>query len=109
MNVRRLVALLLMAGSGMVAEARAQTLPTDNPVIRGIWMEGMDHSQLETLAHSLLDVIGPRLTGTPGMRVANDWAVSTLNGWGIEARNEQYGTWRGWERGCTVTRPRRPR
>ncbi len=101
MNVRWLVALLLIAGSGMVAEARAQTLPTDNPVIRGIWMEGMDHSQLETLAHSLLDVIGPRLTGTPGMRVANDWAVSTLNGWGIEARNEQYGTWRGWERGVS--------
>ena len=21
--------------------------------------------------------------------------------WGIEARNEQYGTWRGWQRGIT--------
>jgi len=96
-----IVASLVAMAPGTIAEARAQTFPTDDPVIRGIWMEGMDHSQLETLAYSLLDVIGPRLTGTPGMRVANEWAVSTLNGWGIEARNEQYGTWRGWERGVS--------
>lgn len=82
-------------------EASAQTFPTDDPVIRAIWMEGTDHSQLEALAQPLFDVIGPRLTGTPGMIAANEWAVSTLAGWGVDARNEQYGTWRGWQRGIS--------
>ena len=106
-SVARLLALGVVASlvtvtaPGLIAEAGAQSFPTDDPVIRGIWMEGMDHSQLEALAQPLFDVIGPRLTGTPGMRAANEWAVSTLNGWGIEARNEQYGTWRGWQRGVS--------
>jgi carboxypeptidase Q len=83
------------------AGAEAQTFPTDDPVIRAIWLEGTDHSQLETLAQTLLDSIGPRLAGTPGMEAANDWALATLTGWGIDARNEQYGSWRGWERGVS--------
>lgn len=102
MNFRRIiVAVLISMAPDTIGEARAQTFPTDDPVIRAIWMEGMDHSQLEALAQPLLDSIGPRLTGTPGMQAANDWAVGVLNGWGIEARNEQYGTWRGWERGVS--------
>jgi len=48
-----------------------------------------------------MDVIGPRLVGTPQMQNAHDWAVETFEEWGISARNEQFGEWRGWERGIT--------
>ena len=61
--------------------------------------EATENSQLEKLAHELMDVIGPRLVGTPQMKQAHQWAVETFSQWGIEAVNEQWGTWRGWQRG----------
>lgn len=70
-------------------------------VVNQIVLEATENSQLEFLGHHLLDVIGPRLVGTPQMQNAHDWAVETFEGWGISARNEQFGTWRGWERGIT--------
>jgi carboxypeptidase Q len=70
-------------------------------IIQSIVDEATNNSQLEKLAHELLDVIGPRLVGTPQMQQAHDWAVETFGGWGITARNEQWGEWRGWERGIT--------
>jgi len=79
----------------------AQTFATDNPVLRAIWNEGTSNSQIETLAQALLDSIGPRLTGTPQQKLASDWAIGQYRSWGIPARDEQYGTWRGWERGIT--------
>jgi carboxypeptidase Q len=63
--------------------------------------EANENSQLERLAHEMLDVIGPRLVGTPQMKKAHDWAVSTFKSWGVDARNEKWGEWRGWERGIT--------
>lgn len=63
--------------------------------------EATENSQLELLAHELLDVIGPRLVGTPQMKNAHDWAVATYKEWGIAAKNEEWGNWRGWERGIT--------
>jgi hypothetical protein len=63
--------------------------------------EATENSQLHQLAHELMDVIGPRLVGTPQMKNAHDWAVYTFNKWGIEAENQEWGTWRGWERGIT--------
>ncbi len=81
--------------------AQGQTFPTDDAVLRRIWALGMDSSQTYRLAQVLLDSIGPRLTGTPGMRAGNEWLVKTYQSWGVPARNEQYGTWRGWERGVT--------
>jgi len=72
-----------------------------NPVIDGIVKEANENSQLENLAHELLDVIGPRLVGTPQMEHASKWAINQYTKWGIEARQENYGTWRGWERGIT--------
>ncbi|MEP6745960.1 MAG: peptidase M28, partial [Gemmatimonadota bacterium] len=89
--------------------AGAQTLAVDDPVLRAIWAQGMDSSQAYTLAQALMDSIGPRLNGSPAHRSANEWAVARLRGWGVEARNEQYGTWRSWRRGIThlaLTRPR---
>ncbi len=70
-------------------------------IVNKIVAEGNDNSQLENLAHQLMDVIGPRLVGTPQMKAANDWAVTTYKSWGIEAKNEEWGKWRGWERGIS--------
>ena len=72
-----------------------------DPIIEGIIKEANENSQLERLGHELMDVVGPRLVGTPQMKQANDWVVAQYAKWGIDARNEQYGEWRGWERGIT--------
>jgi hypothetical protein len=85
----------------IAATARSQTFATDDSVLQNLWNEAMTNSQLPKLAHELLDVIGPRLVGTPQMQKAHDWAVAKYAGWGITARNEQWGKWRGWERGVT--------
>ncbi len=94
----RLLVLLFVA---TYALSPAQTFPTDDPVIKNIWREGMDSTHLPVLAHELLDVIGPRLTGTPSMMKAHSWVEEQYRSWGIESKSEQYGTWRGWERGVT--------
>lgn len=98
---RALLAALILAAAPGAGAVSAQTFATDDPVLRSIWTEAMDNSQVERLAQVLLDSIGPRLTGAPAMKVAHDWAVRQYGVWGIEARNEQYGTWRGWDRGIT--------
>lgn len=80
-----------------------------DPIIEKMIKEANENSQLEKLAHELLDQIGPRLVGTPQMKQANDWAVAKYSSWGISAKNEQWGQWRGWERGVThidLTSPR---
>ena len=61
----------------------------------------MDSSRVEPLGQALLDSIGPRLTGSPGMLAASDWAIAQYTSWGIEAKRENYGTWRGWRRGVS--------
>jgi hypothetical protein len=99
--MRKIVFAAAAALAAGVLPARAQTFPTDDPVIRRMWQLGMVESQVATLAQALLDSIGPRLVGTPQMKAANDWAVKMFTGWGITARNEQYGTWNGWSRGVT--------
>lgn len=73
----------------------------DKTVIDNIIKEANENSQLEELAYELLDKNGPRLVGTPQMKTAHDWAVAKYKNWGIDARNEQWGEWRGWERGIT--------
>ncbi len=99
---RPLFALLAAFALALPAlPARAQTFAVDDPVLRRIWQEGMDHSQLFQLGQQLLDSIGPRLTGSPGMKAGNDWLVATYTRWGVSARNEQFGTWKGWRRGIT--------
>src|SRR5690606_7737145 len=72
-----------------------------DPVIEAIIKEATENSQLEKIAHELMDGIGPRLVGTPKMQQAHEWAVAKYKDWGIEARNEKWGEWRGWERGIT--------
>jgi hypothetical protein len=93
-----LVALFALAQ----APAAAQTFPTDDPVIRAMWAEGMEEgSQVFDLAQALLDSIGPRLMGSPGYDAAADWVQDMYRSWGIEAERQEYGTWLGWSRGYT--------
>lgn len=93
-QIAALVTVLLIIAGSAIAQDR-------DTLIQSIVDEANNNSQLEMLAHELLDVIGPRLVGTPQMQQAHDWAVSTFENWGISARNEQWGEWRGWERGIT--------
>jgi carboxypeptidase Q len=90
-------------------DVRSQTFPTNDPVLRRIWSIGMDSSHTWAMAQVLLDSIGPRLTGTPNQRAGNDWLLSKYRAWGIPARAEQYGTWRGWQRGVTHVDLMQPR
>ncbi len=74
---------------------------TTEEIVSAIQKEANENSQLEHLAHELMDVIGPRLVGTPQMKKANDWALTKYAKWGISAENQEWGKWRGWERGIT--------
>jgi carboxypeptidase Q len=97
----RRAALPLFVLFWMAVPAAAQNFSTDDPVLERMWVEAMENSHLEVMAQALMDSVGPRLTGSPGIDRAHDWAVRTLEGFGVEARNEQYGTWNGWDRGIT--------
>ena len=77
------------------------TFPTGDPVLKRIWALGMDSSWTVKLAQTLFDSIGPRLAGSPDMKRASDWGIKTYKSWGLDARAEQYGTWRGWRRGTS--------
>lgn len=89
-----IIALLLISNISV-----AQNIEV--PIVKDIVKEANENSQLERLAHELMDVVGPRLVGTPQMKKANDWAVAQYAKWDISAKNEQWGEWRGWERGVT--------
>lgn len=109
-NLRRLAtaAAVLLAAAGARATA-AQTLPSDDPVLRHMWTEGMERSRVEPLAQALVDSIGPRLSGSPGYDAAADWLAALYRDWGVEVRREEYGTWRGWRQGVLhvdLTAPR---
>ncbi len=93
-----LLSLPLFAISFIIS---AQPSDKAKEIASQIVKEANENSQLENLAHELLDVIGPRLVGTPQMKKANDWAVAKYGDWGISAKNEEWGKWRGWERGIT--------
>src|SRR5579862_7066765 len=74
---------------------------TSDPVLNRIWAMGMDSSHTYQLSQTLFDSLGPRLMGGPDLRAAQNWLVKTYTSWGIDAKNEQYGTWRGWRRGAS--------
>jgi hypothetical protein len=94
-----LIMFLIVAGS---RGAPAQTFPTDNPVIKRMWDEGMTtRSQAASLAQVLMDSIGPRLYGSPALESANEWVQSKYREWGVTVRQERIGTWAGWKRGYT--------
>ncbi len=96
-TLTRLVLGVALIGAPRLAPA--QTFPTDDPTIKRIWSLGMDSSHTYQLSQALFDSLGPRLMGAPNLKAAQDWLVKMYQSWGIDAKNEQYGTWRGWRRG----------
>ncbi len=95
--------LLAFAAVALATPAHAQQtqFPTNDPVVQRIWRLGMDSSHVQELSQALFDSIGPRLTGSPGLTHASDWVIGKYKSWGIDAKREQYGTWRGWRRGVS--------
>ncbi|MDN6309268.1 MAG: M20/M25/M40 family metallo-hydrolase [Psychroflexus sp.] len=92
-NLRTLLSLFLVVGA-MHVQAQEQ-------MVDKIVKEANENSKLEEIAHELIDVVGARLVGTPQMQQAHDWAVEKYASWDISAENQEYGTWRAWERGIT--------
>lgn len=100
--MKKTIAILTLAFASLHAPRTplmAQTFPSDDPVIRKIWEIGMNNSQTENLSQVLFDSIGPRLTGTRYAKSGHDWLVKEYKSWGIDAKNEQWGTWRSSRRG----------
>ena len=83
------------------AQAPAKSQEKLNPIVESFVNEANNNSQLENMAYELLDGIGPRLVGTPEMLAANEWTAKTLRSWGVDANLQQFGTWKGWQRGIT--------
>src|SRR5690606_1968437 len=93
--------LTLLCYATLLSITFSLTAQVKDPIVQAIIDEAYDNSQLKSLAHELLDDIGPRLVGTPQMQNAHDWAVAKYKDWGISAENQQWGQWKGWERGIT--------
>ena len=104
MKTRRLPALraATLAAVCLPTLAHAQTfMGSADPIIQRIWRLGQDSSQVEPLAQTFLDSLGPRLMGSPNLLAAQKWAVKMYGSWGIDAKREEFGTWRGWRRGVS--------
>ncbi len=110
MIFRKLMILIVLAGIPFSSALSAQQFrggpatnqfPVDDPIIKAIWEEGWDNSQVYSLAQVLADSIGPRLPGSPAFDAGADWALKLFRSWGMEGRTEEYGTWKAWERGVT--------
>ena len=71
----------------------------DLDLVQRIRTEGLENSQIESLARHLTEVIGPRLTGSPGMKAANEWTAEMFTSWGLESVEiEPWGEFgRGWQ------------
>jgi carboxypeptidase Q len=93
----------MLAALPPVSSLAAQQSPgaSPDPNIARIWRLGMDSSHVKQLAQALFDSVGPRLTGGPGLLAASNWAIAQYKSWGIDAKRENYGTWRGWRRGVS--------
>src|SRR6476469_8639824 len=100
----RFRSLSIAASAALIAAplaAQGTRFPTNDANIQRIWRLGMDSSQVQPLAQALLDSVGPRLTGSPGLLAASNFVIGKYKSWGIDAKREQYGTWRGWRRGVS--------
>jgi carboxypeptidase Q len=97
MRMRSTVLAALVAAPIICTSVQAQ----QDPVIQAIIREATTNSQLKRMSHELMDGIGPRLVGSSKMLQASDWAIAQYQQYGIAARRENYGTWRGWDRGIT--------
>lgn len=78
-----------------------QTRAQDPMLINNLVKDAYESAVPETLGSELIDGIGPRLVGSPAMKAAHDWVIEKYKGWGIQAESQQWGQWRGWERGIS--------
>lgn len=101
MNKFTSIACIAFLSMSLSLKAQQQSSQQLKPIIENFVQETEQRSQLEQLAHELLDQVGPRLVGSTGGQRSHDWAISTFQKWNIQARNEQFGTWRNWERGIS--------
>src|SRR5580693_1675812 len=102
--VTSIVVVLTLSCAGIFAQGRREPGPDHAPkdsVVEAIIQEEKNNSQLQLLAHQLFDSIGPRLVGSPQMEAARDWALARYKSWGISAEEQDWGVWRGWERGIS--------
>src|SRR5215831_11838734 len=96
--------ILALTLSVSFAQGRREAGPDQalkDPIVESIIKEENNNSQLQLLAHQLFDSIGPRLVGTPQMEKARDWALTKYKSWNIHAEAQNWGVWRGWERGIS--------
>ncbi len=93
----RLVAALGLA-LALRDSLRAQTFPTDDPVIRRIYAWGWT-ARAGDRGPRALRLPGAASHGLPGPEAGRGLAGDRYKSWGIDAREEQFGTWRGWVRG----------
>ncbi|MBX9781596.1 MAG: M20/M25/M40 family metallo-hydrolase [Chitinophagaceae bacterium] len=101
---KQIVSLLFLVSSFFVSIAQTSS----DPIIQAIIKEANDNSQLKRMSHELLDGVGPRLVGSSKMLQASDWAIAQYQQYGIEAKRENYGEWRGWDRGVSHVDMLRP-
>ncbi len=92
---------VFFAAQTSLVNAQTKSEEKLNPIVQSFVNEANDNSQLENMAYELLDGIGPRLVGTPEMLAANNYTADKLKSWGIDANLQQFGTWKGWQRGTT--------
>ncbi len=92
-------ALLLALALPTAATGQTAQEAVELDVVEAIRQEGLERSQIESMARYLTEVIGPRLTGSPGMRAANEWTAAQLEAMGLD--NVQIEAWgefgRGWQ------------
>src|SRR6185436_3670074 len=96
-------------GIALVASPLLAQTGTTDPVLQRMWRLGMDSSHVWALSQVFFDSLGPRLSGTPEIKASTNWMLKTYKAWGIDAKAEQYGTWRSWQRGYShidLVRPR---
>lgn len=89
--------ILVFNSIAYTATAQSKTETIVNAIVK----EANENSQLKYIGHELLDGIGPRLVGSTKMVKASDWVIAQYTKWGVTARRENYGEWRGWDRGVT--------
>lgn len=100
-KIQLAIAAFFVFTAGAYAQVGNAESQVKDPIVESIVSEAVNNSNLEELAYELMDGIGPRLVGSPQMQKAHDWAIEKYKGWNIPAYNQQWGEWRGWERGIT--------
>lgn len=103
-NLIATTAIIALSSTAAFAQGRGDQGPDrapKDPIVESIVKEEKDNSQLQLLAHELFDSVGPRLVGSPQMEKARDWALAKYKDWGINAQEQDWGVWRGWERGIS--------